>query len=182
MYFALYICKICLIKSFFKTIICTFVQKKKCINLQLMKDRIKKILDSQGLNATQFAQKVSMNVSALSHILSGRNNPGYDALQKIIVNFPRINVEWLMTGQGEMYKENLPEEPEQVTLFSENPIKPEQGSGKAEYPAQKGLKSTQKPIMYSDNQLLISKEKTNTKIRKIAVFYSDNTYEEFFPH
>jgi transcriptional regulator with XRE-family HTH domain len=51
-----------------------------------MKDRIKEILDSQGLNATQFAQKVNINVSALSHILSGRNNPSYDALQKIIVH------------------------------------------------------------------------------------------------
>ena len=90
-----------------------------------MKDRIKEILDSQGLNATQFAQKVNINVSALSHILSGRNNPSYDALQKIIVNFPGINVEWLMTGQGEMYKENLPIQQEEVTLFGENPQKPD---------------------------------------------------------
>ncbi len=146
-----------------------------------MKDRIKEILDSQGLNATQFAQKVSMNVSALSHILSGRNNPGYDALQKIIVNFPKINVEWLMTGQGEMYKENLPEEPEQVTLFDENPLKADTGSGKGEYSTQKGSKSPLKSAKYTDNQLYISKEKAIVKIRKIAVFYSDNTYEEFFP-
>ncbi|MDD2559501.1 MAG: helix-turn-helix transcriptional regulator [Bacteroidales bacterium] len=146
-----------------------------------MKDRIKEILDSQGLNATQFAQKVSMNVSALSHILSGRNNPGYDALQKIIVNFPQISVEWLMTGQGEMYKEILSDEPEQVSLFDENPLKADPGPGKGEYPAQKGLKSPQKPIKYTDNQQLITKEKAGVKIRKIAVFYSDNTYEEFFP-
>lgn len=146
-----------------------------------MKDRIKEILDSQALNATQFAQKVNMNVSALSHILSGRNNPGYDALQKIIVNFPQINVEWLMTGHGEMFKEMLPEDPGQVTLFDENPLKSIRVSGKQEYPAQKGLKNPQKSVKYSDNQLLIANEKPGAKIRKIAVFYSDNTYEEFFP-
>ncbi len=146
-----------------------------------MKDRIKEILDSQGLNATQFAQKVNINVSALSHILSGRNNPSYDALQKIIVNFPGINVEWLMTGQGEMYKESSPKEQEEVTLFSENPLKPNQSPEKGEYPAQKGLKSPQKPNMYADNQTHKSIEKTIAKISRIAVFYSDSTYEEFFP-
>ncbi|HOQ58618.1 MAG TPA: helix-turn-helix transcriptional regulator [Bacteroidales bacterium] len=146
-----------------------------------MKDRIKEILDSQGLNATQFAQKVNINVSALSHILSGRNNPSYDALQKIIVNFPGINVEWLMTGQGEMYKENLPIQQEEVTLFGENPQKPDHDSGKEGYLPQKGLKSSQKPSMYTDNQTNTATEKTTAKISKIAVFYSDNTYEEFFP-
>ena len=86
-----------------------------------------------------------------------------------------------MTGQGEMYKENLPIQQEEVTLFGENPQKPDHDSGKGGYPPQKGLKSSQKPSMYTDNQTNKVTEKITAKISKIAVFYSDNTYEEFFP-
>lgn len=146
-----------------------------------MKDRIKEILDSKGLNATQFAQRVGMNVSALSHILSGRNNPGYDALQKIINSFPSLSIEWLMTGQGEMCKEMQDPRSEEFTLFDESRSQASISPVQPEYPRQKASISPQKSIKYTDTQSHISIQKTDTKIRKIAVFYSDNTYEEFYP-
>ena len=42
--------------------------------------------------------------SGISHILSGRNKPGFDLLQKILRRFPRINPDWLLLDSPQMYR------------------------------------------------------------------------------
>jgi hypothetical protein len=53
--------------------------------------------------------------------LAGRNKPGYDFLESLLLHFPRVNLEWLLTGKGRMYSDISPEEaqdPAQLELFS----------------------------------------------------------------
>ena len=65
-----------------------------------MKDRIKKIMDNNNLSSAQFADKIGVTRSSLSHVLSGRNNASLDYVLKIIQAFPQIDSNWLLTGEG----------------------------------------------------------------------------------
>ena len=69
-----------------------------------MKEQLKEIMNHYGLNATRFSDEIGVQRSSISHILSGRNQPSYEFILKIIKSFPEINVEWLITGKGNIEK------------------------------------------------------------------------------
>lgn len=67
-------------------------------------ERIKSIMEHYSINATELANKLKVQRSGISHILSGRNKPGLDFLEKLLLHFTEISAEWLVTGQEEMVK------------------------------------------------------------------------------
>lgn len=70
-----------------------------------MKDRIILLIKARNLTAAQFAEKIGVQKSSISHIISGRNNASLDFIQKVLVSFPEVNMEWLMFGKGPLYKD-----------------------------------------------------------------------------
>jgi transcriptional regulator with XRE-family HTH domain len=68
-----------------------------------MIDRINLILKAKNLSAKQFAEEIGIQPSGMSHILSGRNNPSLDFVMKVMKRYPEIDINWLMSGKGEMY-------------------------------------------------------------------------------
>ena len=66
-----------------------------------MVERIKWTMSHYNLTAAQFADQIGVQRSAVSHVLSGRNNPSLDFLIKIKRKFPAIHFEWLALGDGE---------------------------------------------------------------------------------
>lgn len=73
-----------------------------------MKDRLNKVLNHLGLTATRMADEIGVQRSGISHILSGRNQPGYDFIVKLLTRFPDINAEWLLLGKGTLLKDKEP--------------------------------------------------------------------------
>ena len=69
-----------------------------------MNDRIHLILKTKNISASKFADEIGVQRSGISHILSGRNNPSLDFIQKILKRFPDISSEWIISGKGSMYK------------------------------------------------------------------------------
>ena len=67
-----------------------------------MKDRIEKIIEVEQLSASKFADTIGVQRSSISHILSGRNKPSLELVNKILDQFPKINADWLLLGKGEM--------------------------------------------------------------------------------
>ncbi len=67
-----------------------------------MLQRIKQIIEKEKLSSTQFASEIGVQRSALSHVLSGRNNPSLDFMMKIKTRYPDINLDWLLLGKGKM--------------------------------------------------------------------------------
>ena len=122
-----------------------FVNNEKICVMDI-KDTINRLLEAEKLSQIDFAKKVGVQRSNITHVLNGRSKPSYDFLLNIIRAFPSINIEWLMTGTGEMYKNKEPEQkkteieqkkpeiklPEKIvspTLFQDIP--PETGSHSA---------------------------------------------------
>jgi len=67
-----------------------------------MVERIKTLIEKQNLTATQFAEEIGVQRSAVSHLLSGRNKPSLDFMLKIKNRFPEISLDWLLIGRGKM--------------------------------------------------------------------------------
>ena len=72
-----------------------------------MKDRIAHIIRAKNLTAADFAMRLGIQPSNISHLLSGRNNPSLDFVKKLKETFPEYNLDWIVFGTGAMSLLNL---------------------------------------------------------------------------
>ena len=81
-----------------------------------MKDRIAHIIRAKNLTAADFALRLGIQPSSISHLLSGRNNPSLDFVKKLKETFPEYTLDWIVFGKGPMttsepFAPTLDEEP-----------------------------------------------------------------------
>jgi transcriptional regulator with XRE-family HTH domain len=70
------------------------------INTSEFIKRLEKIIQYYGLTASSFAEKISVQRSSISHILSGRNKPSLEFIMKVLYSFPEVDLYWLLNGKG----------------------------------------------------------------------------------
>ena len=76
-----------------------------------MDKRLQQFLDAENISQAQLADTLGVARAGISHILSGRNKPGFDFLEAMAVHYPQISMDWLLTGKGRMYKDTAGENP-----------------------------------------------------------------------
>lgn len=149
-----------------------------------MKDRIRLLLDAEKINSAKFAEAIEVQRSAVSHILAGRNNPSFDIIQRIAQKFPKINLEWLITGKGSMYKI-----PVQRSIFDTDDSINQPGKTAPTANLTESRTITNVNNRGEGGKILsgryegadsedIPKEHT---VQKIVIFYSDRTFVEYRP-
>jgi len=164
-----------------------------------MKDRLLKFLNKEQLSSARFAEIIGVQPSSISHILSGRNKPGFDFIQKILSSYPSINAEWLIMGKGNMLKsQNL-----QGDLFSagydgDKYRSPIAGKDEKTLLEEETLPETENETEIADtnvNSFASSEDyKSNSNkfsavtsvnndklIEKIVILYSDKSFKEYSP-
>ena len=172
------------------------------------RERIEFIMNGCGLTPSQFAEKTGIPRASVSHILSGRNKPSLEVLQKVAMVFPEVDIQWLMLGVGKQPDFSSPmqqessQEPavvEEANLFMQygeseqsspapiyqQPVKP---AAKLDKPRvddsrqQKGTatKAPQPSQRRTTTQRTVAAEQVR-RIKEIRVFYSDGTYEILYP-
>jgi len=70
------------------------------INTEEFTKRLQKVIDYYGETASSFAEKIGVQRSSISHILSGRNKPSLEFVLKIFAAFPEVELYWLLNGKG----------------------------------------------------------------------------------
>ena len=70
------------------------------INSEDFTNRLKKLMEHHQLSASTFADKVGVQRSSISHILSGRNKPSLDFVLKVTAEFKDVDIHWLLNGIG----------------------------------------------------------------------------------
>ena len=151
-----------------------------------MKERITQIMQKEEMTAAQFAEKIGLSPSSLSHILNGRNNPSLDVVMKIHKACSYVNLPWLIYGEGEM--EGQPEVPQSeglgvsgISLFDESAFFTPEGTDERENRKEMASKSpvfTPKEIVREEIKYV---EKPARKITEIRIFFDNGTYETFRP-
>lgn len=96
----------------YSNLIINFVNKEKPMN-----KRLQQFLSAENISQSQFADTLGVAKASVSHIIAGRNKPGFDFIESISRHYPKLNLEWLVSGRGRMYKDT----PE---LNSQEDIKP----------------------------------------------------------
>ena len=125
-----------------------------------MNNRLLKFLEAENISQSQFADSIGVARAGVSHILSGRNKPGFDFIERTARRYPALSLEWLITGKGRMYNA-IADSQDDIILFpdGDNPFSP------------------------ADNQEFTpssaSQGGAGRKISRITVFFADGTFEEF---
>lgn len=172
-----------------------------------MVDRIQILLQKKKLTPSHFADEIGVQRSAMSHILSGRNKPSLDFIQKILRRFPDINSEWLLSGKGEMMtgaldlfsqveQKSAINQPQNSELFTENnTVNPEATDLSKQFETVSRKLSRQvarikepekESIQHTspETQPAITERKRTAmvkKIERIVIFYSDKSFDEYTP-
>ena len=81
----------------FETII-TFVKFSLHMN-----GRIEQFLQAENITKSEFADSLGVSRPSITHILSGRNYPGYEFFKNLSLKYPNLNLGRLITGKGKMY-------------------------------------------------------------------------------
>lgn len=138
-------------------------------------ERLLIIFKQYSLNASSFADKIGVQRSSMSHILSGRNKPSLDLILKIYQTFPDINLTWLTLGEGNMSKQNT-NNTSTIPLDHSDEFDFKLSSD--EKIASKDIQSNSKETDFinSTNYLNIS---NSSDIEQIVIFYKDGTFKTF---
>ncbi|MFP3831551.1 helix-turn-helix transcriptional regulator [Chryseobacterium sp. SIMBA_028] len=176
-----------------------------------LNERISKVIEYSNLTPSEFADEIDVQRSSISHITSGRNKPSLEFIIKIKSRFPELLWDWLVTGEGEMLKSELPEvqileSPTEEDKVGTTPLPdlftmmnndddfgaeeaetefPQSGSGESFISSQD--KASEK---ISDSQRLGNSPEEilsqvignqTNKIKRIVLFYENGKFESFEP-
>ena len=144
--------------------------------------KLQTILDYYSLTASAFADKIGVQRSSLSHLLSGRNKPSLEFVLKISDVFPEVDLYWLLLDKGEFPKEGdsdntkteILNKPNTSTidtnLFDQTEVQEESFSKENKTEAE-----ISKSIEYINSNV----NQIDVAVEKIVVFYNDGTFKQY---
>jgi len=167
-----------------------------------MKDRITQFLSSEGISPAEFADKIGVQRSSVSHVLNGRNYPSASFIQKMLGSYNTLNPRWLLLGEGMMSDVKLaaskPSDLFQFPAETGTP-NPPQDSVKAEEQSIKEVSNqvsdnlADKPSVTTTSNRpaelnlaqtmsdLVSALVDNKEVERIVLFFKDKTFTAYTP-
>lgn len=151
-----------------------------------MREKLLDLMKNEGLKSSQLAELLEINPAGISHILAGRNKPGFDLLQKILRRFPRINPDWLLLDSDQMYRDGHdgPSDRSASGSSSEQMIPDDLFRETTGLPAQASRQNPDQPAPKSPLPEAIAQfpgSRNDAAVRRIIVLYDDQTFESFTP-
>lgn len=150
------------------------------------RERLMKLMETEGLNAKQFANEVGIQAGTISNIVNGRNKPSLEVLQKVLHRFRTVSSDWMVLDSGSMYRPIG--EAQSRTLFDGLPVEPPMIVPDEKRDEEKN-ETAQEEYNYADVKEQQNKVSPGArgeairhrKIEKIVVFFDDGTYEQLLP-
>lgn len=158
------------------------------VNIDDFVKRLEILLEYYALNASAFADKIGVQRSSMSHLLSGRNKPSLDFVLKISDIFPDVDLYWILKGTGSFPKKENELQNNTIEVVSEmQKVAPPISSNENVFSAD--LFSGLPPdIDYKEekrvsNEVKISNSdlKAADEIEKIIFFYKNGTFKTYVP-
>ncbi|OIO99877.1 MAG: hypothetical protein AUJ98_09755 [Bacteroidetes bacterium CG2_30_33_31] len=133
-----------------------------------MLNRIKKLIEDSDLSNGDFAAKIDIQASSLSHVLSGRNKPSLDFVMKVLNAFPEVDADWLLFGKNA-----------ETQKIVSPVVSNESSMTKEEEQVNYGAVEKVKPDIQAVKSSLGLTNKSN--IERIVFFFSDGSFKEYLP-
>lgn len=138
--------------------------------------RLQQLLSAENLTQAEFADRIGVARASVSHILAGRNRPSFEVIQKISDSFPAVSLDWLINGNGRMYRQESAQSADyqaksletqdlgvEPALFEEPTVNSPAAS-----------RNTLSDTLVQTRQ----KPKQQRIISKVVVFFNDGTFQE----
>jgi len=133
------------------------------LNIDHFLKRLESLMENNYLNATAFAEKIDVQRSSVSHILSKRNKPSLEFILKINEHFEEADLEWLLLGEKQDQEKHPTLLNEKVEVSEIDAIE-----HKTKYEITQGMPQ--------------KNENSNTdEISQIIQLYKDGSFRTYFP-
>jgi transcriptional regulator with XRE-family HTH domain len=126
----------------------------------LIQERVQLVMKMHNLSSAAFADKIGVQRSNISHILSGRNKPSIDMLEKILLNFSRVNAHWLITGVMPVNTAAIEDSTKEDSV---------------------NIKSEMQGDLFRTESKAKTEDENENEVEKIVTFYSDGTFKTHTP-
>ncbi len=134
------------------------------VNKEAFAKRLQNLMDFYEISAAGLADKIGVQRSSISHLLSGRNNPSLDFILRVLENYPEIQFDWLVKGEG-----TLDLDPNEENDNSSTPTLFDQESSAKK----QEIKSN------SGQSKSISNQSIGKSIDKILLLYTDGSFDVY---
>lgn len=142
-----------------------------------MREKLLQLMQSEGLSSSRLAELLETQPSSISHLLSGRNKPSFDLIQKILRRFPKIDPDWLLLDSGQMLRSDRSSRTVATDLFPQTEtgsVAPGTGpTASLRQPAASGA------VLQQSTENGSGTAGQKPAIRQVIVFYKDGTCEIF---
>lgn len=128
------------------------------INNEAFGKRLQKVIDFYNESASSFAEKIGVQRSSISHILSGRNKPSLDFVLKVLSSFPEVELYWLLNGKG-----HFPSEEKSIEESS----------------LEKNEKSKSSINAIPEGTEIKKIKPSGKTIERIVIFYADGSFKNY---
>jgi DNA-binding XRE family transcriptional regulator len=133
------------------------------LNTQTIEKKLEILFDYYQLNASAFADKIGVQRSSLSHLLSGRNKPSLEFVLKIVETFPEVDLYWFLINKGSF---PMSDTPAPTNLTKETSIL-------------KPIESIVKTAPIASPAQSTSSTSADNLIEKVMVFYKNGTVKSY---
>jgi len=163
-----------------------------------MNKRLQTLLEIEHLSPSQLADTLGIQRGGISHLLSGRNKPSFDFLQKVLYKFPDISAEWLITGNGrpvkgyteenskslsvdkKAQKTDFQNNNEEINLFNQS-VSTSSDITNAPLSAENSAIRPESSVGTSGDIPAAGRvENPQRTVKRIIIYYSDGTYSDFY--
>ncbi|WP_298144290.1 helix-turn-helix transcriptional regulator [Flavobacterium sp.] len=117
-------------------------------------ERIKEVMHRMSESPTSFADKLQVQRSSISHILSGRNKPSLDFVLKLLHAYPSISADYILFGTA---VETIQKNNTETDLDTNN--------------------ETTTPSAVA----AVSSSNRDKKLKQVVLFYEDGTFSTYLP-
>jgi transcriptional regulator with XRE-family HTH domain len=153
------------------------------VNIDDFIKRLQIILDYYGLSASAFADRIDVQRSSISHLLSGRNKPSLDFILKVIEIFPEVDLYWILNGKGNFPKSEKKIEERKDTPILENTKLEEKNKSNLETDLFTQMNEPQNNRVIENNFQNISNTQnlstTEDDVDYIVIFYKNGTFKKY---
>ncbi len=149
-----------------------------------MREKLQQLMTSEHLSSSRMAEMLGVQPSGISHILAGRNKPSFELLQKILRRFPRINPDWLLLDDPNMYRHDTSENSDatkNVTTKTTNELRfePEVLQESQELNIQE-TSSTDPEISHVREDKISPVSQHRQRTQRVILVHDDRSFSEYF--
>lgn len=139
--------------------------------LEAVTERIFQFVEQEGLTYADFAASLDIGSAVVSHMKNGRNKVSLNVYAKILSSFPKLNPDWLLFGEGTMYRDDSSNNNGQQAVT----VQPNLFTSQTATLTEKTTASSASPELQQQTA------KASRQLKKIVVFYDDNSFQELIP-